>query len=128
MEARSIISGATGRNGGHVSTHPVIDYAHLVDEVGKEEAGRICRFRLGHYEEMERDLRDIGDEVVEGCEIRRVEGVCGLLDGEMVESIKEMKRRFEEDWPEFKGRLRVFEKGDEEFKVCLLIFTYLKIC
>jgi hypothetical protein len=120
LEARALTSGATGRNGGHIATHPIIDYSALVDQAGKDEAVKICRFRLGHYDLIYEDLKGIGQDLVEESEIRRVQAICGLLDEEKLERMKIMKERFEGDWPEFKGRVRIFEKKDPEFKVYIL--------
>lgn len=79
---------------------------------------------MGHYDLILEDLKGIGQELVETSEIRRVQAVCGLLDEEKLEKMKEMKERFEGDWPEFKGRVKLYEKKDPEFKVFIL-FTKL---
>lgn len=122
LEARTITSGATGRNGGHIATHPIVDYSALADYVGKDEAIKICRFRLAHYDLIYDDLKAIEEELLEISEIRRVQAVCGLLDEEKLESMKGKKERFESDWPEFKGRMRILEKKDPVFKVIHVIF------
>lgn len=117
LEARTITSGATGRNGGHIATHPVIDYGDLVDVVGKEEAVKILRFRLGHYGMIYEELEALGKEALDVSELRRVESVVGLLDEETLRKVKALHTRMEEDVPELKGRVGIYTKGDPGFEV-----------
>ncbi|KAJ7649372.1 nucleotide-binding domain-containing protein [Mycena polygramma] len=48
LEARDVCSGATGRNGGHVSPNTYQDYAELEAKYGERAAQAIIRFRLAH--------------------------------------------------------------------------------
>ncbi|KAJ7461363.1 nucleotide-binding domain-containing protein [Mycena galericulata] len=48
LDARDVCSGATGRNGGHVSPNTYQDYAQLARTYGASAAREIMRFRLAH--------------------------------------------------------------------------------
>ncbi|KAJ7449412.1 nucleotide-binding domain-containing protein [Mycena galericulata] len=48
LDARDVCSGATGRNGGHVSPNTYQDYAQLARTYGARAARDIMRFRLAH--------------------------------------------------------------------------------
>ncbi|KAJ7088376.1 hypothetical protein B0H15DRAFT_1022408 [Mycena belliarum] len=48
LEARDVCSGATGRNGGHVSPNTYQEYAQLGRKYGARAAQAIVRFRLAH--------------------------------------------------------------------------------
>ncbi|KAJ7038709.1 nucleotide-binding domain-containing protein [Mycena alexandri] len=48
LEARDVCSGATGRNGGHISPNSYQDYSELASKYGVEAAQAMIRFRLAH--------------------------------------------------------------------------------
>ncbi|KAJ7111232.1 FAD dependent oxidoreductase [Mycena epipterygia] len=48
LEARDVCSGATGRNGGHISPNSYQDYFQLAAAYGASAAQAIIRFRLAH--------------------------------------------------------------------------------
>ncbi|KAJ6548212.1 nucleotide-binding domain-containing protein [Mycena vulgaris] len=48
LEARDVCSGATGRNGGHISPNSYQDYSQLERTYGAGAAQAIIRFRLAH--------------------------------------------------------------------------------
>jgi glycine/D-amino acid oxidase-like deaminating enzyme len=48
LEARDVCSGATGRNGGHISPNTYHDYLDLGAKYGESAAQAIVRFRLAH--------------------------------------------------------------------------------
>ncbi|KAF7784803.1 hypothetical protein Agabi119p4_968 [Agaricus bisporus var. burnettii] len=52
LEARDTCSGATGRNGGHITPVLYQDYSELKKKHGAEVAGEIVRFRLSHLDEL----------------------------------------------------------------------------
>ncbi|EKM83367.1 hypothetical protein AGABI1DRAFT_110034 [Agaricus bisporus var. burnettii JB137-S8] len=52
LEARDTCSGATGRNGGHITPVLYQDYSELKKKHGAEVAGEIVRFRLSHLNEL----------------------------------------------------------------------------
>ncbi|KAJ7756744.1 nucleotide-binding domain-containing protein [Mycena olivaceomarginata] len=48
LEARDVCSGATGRNGGHISPKTYQDYSEVAAKYGPSAAQAIIRFRLAH--------------------------------------------------------------------------------
>ncbi|TFK38630.1 FAD dependent oxidoreductase-domain-containing protein [Crucibulum laeve] len=52
LEARDVCSGATGRNGGHITPVLYQDYLLLKEKHGKAMAQKIIRFRLAHLPEL----------------------------------------------------------------------------
>ncbi|KAL0950489.1 hypothetical protein HGRIS_007300 [Hohenbuehelia grisea] len=52
LEARDACSGATARNGGHITPPLYHDYAELVKQFGRATAAQIIRFRLAHLAEF----------------------------------------------------------------------------
>jgi len=88
-----------------------------VDVVGPVEALKICRFRLRHYDWIYAELERVGASALQASEVRRVESCVGLLDQETLEKIKALHARLEEEVPELKGRVRIYEKGEPGFEV-----------
>jgi hypothetical protein len=97
-----------------------VDYGELVDVVGRDETVKIMKFRIGHLGLIESEMMSLGQEAVEKSEVRRVESCVGLLDEATVEKIKALHKRMEDEVPELKGRVKVFERGDEGFEVCTI--------
>lgn len=52
LEARTLCSGATGRNGGHMKSSPHELFVRLKDKYGPERAAAITRFQLSHVETL----------------------------------------------------------------------------
>ncbi len=119
LEARGIVSGATARNGGHISTAAVADYNALVDVIGKESAQKILRFRLAHYDAIRKVVEEIGGDAFEASEIRKAETVIGVLYEQDWARIQSHHARFEEDNPELSGQWRLYEKTE-----ATKVFTY----
>ena len=116
LEARSAISGATGRNGGHIKAVPWADYYALKEEFGKESAMRITKFRLAHLDALVDEAAALGEAGKVGL-VRRVEGVSAVYDKETWESAKQKMKAWLEDFPEETGRWTIHE-GESEIKVC----------
>jgi glycine/D-amino acid oxidase-like deaminating enzyme len=117
LEARTLCSGATGRNGGQCVTFGGTDYADLKKAHGPVEAGKILKFG-----------QDTWDQVVElaqtyaldESEIRLTTRVraFGHSDSEAFEEVKKSVAEYEEDYPERKGRFR-FIDGKEALEVLI---------
>lgn len=95
-EARTLCSGATGRNGGHIKASPYELFANLRGKVGVERARAVTRFQRRHLEV----LLEVGEMVPEG-EVREVETVDLFLErGDFEKSkgeVKEMEEWLEEE-------------------------------
>ena len=115
LEARSAISGATGRNGGHIKAVPWVDYHDLKDQYGKESAMRITRFRLAHLDALVEEAASMGELGNAGL-VRRVEGVSAVFDQESWHAAKVKLEGWLEDFPEERERWTMHE-GETELKV-----------
>ena len=120
LEARSAISGATGRNGGHIKTVPWADYYILKEVMGKESAMRITNFRLAHLDTLVDEAAVFGAAGKAGL-VRRVEGVSAVFDSEAWQAAKSKLEAWLEDFPEYRGRWTTHE-GEEELMVGILSF------
>lgn len=105
LEARSICSGATGRNGGHVLETGDY-YAELVDNFGVKEAQRILRFRLAHLREMMAVSKQLG---IDESQTRKVQFLSVYFAKEPWEDALERLRRFKEGMPEESAEWTYFE-------------------
>lgn len=115
LEARTAISGATGRNGGHIKAVPWADHYALKETYGKESAIKITKFRLAHLEAMIAEAEALGEEGNVG-QVRRVDGVCAVYDKEVWTQAKIKLDAFLEDFPEERGRWTIHE-DEHELKV-----------
>jgi hypothetical protein len=115
LEARSAISGATGRNGGHIKAVPWADYYALKQATGQESAMKITKFRLAHLDAFVSEAAALGEAGRVGL-VRRVEGVSAVFDLEAWQAAKLKLEAWLEDFPEERERWTVHE-GEEELKV-----------
>jgi glycine/D-amino acid oxidase-like deaminating enzyme len=118
LEARSAISGATGRNGGHIKAVPWADYHPLKQALGKERAMRITRFRMAHLDALVEEAAALGEAGKVGL-VRRVESVSAVFDKDGWESAKTQLEAWLEDFPEERARWSIHE-DPEDFKVSVL--------
>ncbi len=79
LEARSAISGATGRNGGHIKVVPWADYYALKEQFGRDSAMRITKFRLAHLDALVNEAAALGEAGKVGL-VRRVQGLGAVYD------------------------------------------------
>ncbi|KAK5061156.1 hypothetical protein LTR84_007698 [Exophiala bonariae] len=99
LEARAAISGATGRNGGHIKTVPFSDYGSLKAKSGKESAIKITKFRLSHLDVIVKEAELLGKAGEVGL-VRRVEALCGVYDPVAWDASKNSLQDWFEDFPE----------------------------
>jgi len=97
LEARSICSGATGRNGGHI-LETADEYAELADTFGVEDANKILRFRLAHLKEMLGVAKELG--ITEEVQARKVQFLSVYFGEEPWKAALERLRRFKEGMPD----------------------------
>ena len=115
LEARTAISGATGRNGGHIKTVPFTDYYALKAELGRKSAMKITKFRLAHLDAIVKEAELLGKAGEVGL-VRRLNAFCGIYDHEAWESAKKKLEAWFEDFPEERSNWTVHE-GEAELKV-----------
>ncbi|EMF08392.1 DAO-domain-containing protein [Sphaerulina musiva SO2202] len=106
LEARSLSSGATGRNGGHLVSPLPEEFTSFEKYLGKEETTKVARFANRTLESMYA-LAEEDEELSRVSEARRVKSVCAIYDQELFEETKKSVLRYEECLPE--------QKGDNEF-------------
>lgn len=111
LEARTVCSGATGRNGGHVKAVPEFAYAALLDSLGKEAADEVVRFTLANVEELLKVTSELSHELQDFSEVRRVESLNVFTNDEAYSAFRELLDVFERDHPK---RGRLIEKAELE--------------
>ncbi|KJX92818.1 hypothetical protein TI39_contig5823g00001 [Zymoseptoria brevis] len=111
FEARTLCSGATGRNGGHLLSPIPEEFRNVEKFHGKDEAIKIARFCDRTLESMFELPGLGGEELAREAEVRRVRAVTGFWDEEKLEEARRGVERYLE--------LVVGEKkeGREGFKV-----------
>ncbi|OOF91806.1 hypothetical protein ASPCADRAFT_133894 [Aspergillus carbonarius ITEM 5010] len=116
LEARSICSGATGRNGGHI-LETGEEFADLEDTYGREAAQRIMRFRMAHLREILDTAEEYG--LTEDCQARKVQFLNVYFDKEGWQGARERLRRLQEGLPEETQEWRAYEREQipEEFRL-----------
>ncbi|KAM7219205.1 FAD dependent oxidoreductase domain containing protein [Rhypophila decipiens] len=78
-EARTLCSGATGRNGGHIKASPFEVFGRFRKKLGPERAAALARFQLRHLETF---VGLCKVERIDVAECREVETVDFFLDDE----------------------------------------------
>ncbi|KAJ5308926.1 hypothetical protein PENANT_c013G08265 [Penicillium antarcticum] len=97
LEARTICSGATGRNGGHI-LETADEYAEFADEFGAEDARKLLKFRLAHLKEMLAVAEELG--IKEEAQARKVQFLSAYFSEDTWKEALERMRRFKEGMPE----------------------------
>jgi hypothetical protein len=114
LEARTLCSGATGRNGGHLVTFGGAGYSSLKRVHGPEMAVKILRFAQDTYDAV---LREARDHASEESEMRIVARVRAFGDLKSFEEVKRSVGEYEQDYPEYRGRLS-FVDEEQAHEVC----------
>lgn len=69
LEARTLCSGATGRNGGHMKSSPHELFARTKGRLGPERAAALARFQLAHVKVLTELCRAEGWDIAECREV-----------------------------------------------------------
>ncbi|CAG8264674.1 unnamed protein product [Penicillium olsonii] len=100
FEARTLCSGATGRNGGQLAINAAETYQQLKLEVGAEMAGKIIQFNIKTLDR----LRDIAREyATNDPECTDVTKLRSFKDPQSFEKVKNGIKALETDHPSLKG-------------------------
>jgi glycine/D-amino acid oxidase-like deaminating enzyme len=122
LEARTLCSGASGRNGGHLRDTPSLYFSDLVGRFGNEAALKMLRFRSNQIPEL---LQVIRDESLPDIELRSVEAVDIICEDEKWATIKEELEEFDKLAPADIPRPKAW--GPEEARTvrlrCLNLFN-----
>lgn len=112
LEARSLCSGATGRNGGHCKEDPYDDYDELKELFGKEGAKKVVKFRLAQLDALVEVVGKLGPEAEKLSCLRRVDGLDVFYDEDAFERAKEKLDDYLKDFPEEKDVWLIHEGSD----------------
>lgn len=115
LEARTLCSGATGRNGGQMAANAGEEYMHLAQVHGPEMAGKIAAFTFRNLEKMQELIEEF--DAVEASEMQRVKKLRVFLTDEAFRDFKTSIARLEADHPSMKGVYTILPK-ETVLKVC----------
>ncbi|KAK6364961.1 hypothetical protein LTS17_011657 [Exophiala oligosperma] len=88
LEARNAVSGATGRNGGHLVSNAAELVPGLVADFGPEEAAKVARFSEAAIIRLKEIVDGLDKADHEASEFRHVVSTMGFHDQETFESSK----------------------------------------
>lgn len=106
FEARSLCSGATGRNGGLLTSYVPGEFTSLMEHLGVEQAVKIARFANRTLEKMH-ELGNSSPEFREASEVRRLRGIICFKDEISFEAGKKSVALYEEHLREDRGKFEV---------------------
>lgn len=106
LEARSLCSGATGRNGGQLATNAGESYAESREKFGSDMAGKIAEFTLKTCDRM-REV--IAQYAPEESEYRDITKVRAFLDENSFRAMEESIKLMEADHPTLRGIYQIID-------------------
>jgi glycine/D-amino acid oxidase-like deaminating enzyme len=124
LEARTLCSGATGRNGGQLAANVGEEYSHLAAMLGSEMAGWIAQFTFENLRKMQQviEVYGLADEV----ELQMLRKLRVFLTEETFEAFKESIAQLERDHEALRGFYTLVER--DELKVGRPAFMVLALC
>jgi glycine/D-amino acid oxidase-like deaminating enzyme len=116
LEARTLLSGASSRNGGHIVSPCFGDFEDLIDTFGEKTAVELAVFSENNVDKTFEVVREYAETGLEKfSKIRRTERVASLLDQETFEKVQRRIRLWNNAMPE--NRRHMFRLiNDEEAK------------
>ncbi|KAJ5170366.1 uncharacterized protein N7500_003149 [Penicillium coprophilum] len=116
LEARTVCSGATGRNGGHI-LETADEYGEFADAFGVEAARKLVRFRLAHLQEMLAVAEELG--ITAESQARKVQFLSVYFGEESWQAALERMHRFKEGMPEEAAEWKSYEGDAIPRELCL---------
>ncbi|KGO76448.1 FAD dependent oxidoreductase [Penicillium italicum] len=116
LEARTVCSGATGRNGGHI-LETADEYSEFADEFGVDAARKFIRFRLAHLQEMLSVAEELG--ITTETQARKVQFLSVYFGDEPWKAALERLHRFKKDVPEESAEWTSYEGDAIPRELCL---------
>jgi FAD dependent oxidoreductase len=101
VEARTLCSGATGRNGGHSVTYGGAAYSKLKSSLGSKMAMKVVKFERDTCDQV---LEMARHYALEESQVRALSRVRAYADQESLDEAKHSIEEFERDYPDEKGR------------------------
>ncbi|KAL3447780.1 FAD dependent oxidoreductase [Aspergillus insuetus] len=106
FEARTICSGATGRNGGQLAVNAAETYVKTREAVGPDMAGKIVKFHLKTLQAMRDVAREFSSEYypdAQDPEVTEVVKVRAFMNEESFRGVQDGVRELEADHPDLRG-------------------------
>jgi hypothetical protein len=113
LEARTLCSGATGRNGGNLLTYGGLGYTEIKSVLGKDMALKLIDFTFGTVDATKRAVEKYA---ATKSEVRAVTRVHSFRDQPLFEAARSSVSEFIADNPEHAGTYIVIS-GEEAAKV-----------
>ena len=107
LEARSLCSGATGRNGGHIKCSPYVEYTGLKARFGENNAKKLLEFQRRHLNVLLGLIQQ--KENLKVGEAREVQTVDTFTDEKMWNEAKKMVQELRRDAPDMAEDIVVHE-------------------
>ncbi|KAF4555037.1 Hypothetical protein D9617_3g021060 [Elsinoe fawcettii] len=104
LEARTLTSGATGRNGGHLKSAAVQEYEHMLRHYGRESARDITEYMIRNIQRVREVAKSLNLE--ECSELREVQGISTAL-GPNLDGFTSSLSLFEQNHPDQKGKYKL---------------------
>ena len=120
LEARTLCSGATGRNGGHLRDFPFMYFPELVERFGVAVATKMLLFRSGQTGEILEVVKELGLDV----ELRHVEAVDIFCEKHAWETFLDELADFDKHAPPGVVRPKVF-RGEHAQQVLAVPWLFL---
>lgn len=111
LEARTLTSGATGRNGGLLTSFVPGHYKHLSDRLGHEQAVKIARFANRTLDKMHA-LANSSDALREASVVRKTQDVIAFEDEQAFQDEMASFRLYEKHVPEEAGKTQVLTREE----------------
>ncbi|KAF9448837.1 DAO-domain-containing protein [Macrolepiota fuliginosa MF-IS2] len=110
LEARDACSGATGRNGGHITPVLYQDYAQLKKQHGAQIAAQIIRFRLSHLTELLHVATE--EDLLNESQCRRTLSYDVYQDTNLYRYAKDLLHTYIQDLPNEGADFRIIEDAE----------------
>ncbi|TFK22042.1 DAO-domain-containing protein [Coprinopsis marcescibilis] len=117
LDARDTCSGATGRNGGHVTPVLYQEYSDIKAVHGKDMAQKIIRFRLAHISQTLQVAKE--ENLLDDSQGREVEAFDVFFDKGLFRKAKLLLKEFQADLPDESTDYKICETREELDKLQL---------
>lgn len=108
LEARTLCSGASGRNGGGLATFAPYIFPTMFAQYGEEKAVEVVRFMYHTLDKMH-EIGNSSEEMKKASEIRRTRDVTGFRDEETFEEMKASFLLMEKMIPEANLKVEILD-------------------
>ncbi|KAJ5949778.1 hypothetical protein N7454_001362 [Penicillium verhagenii] len=108
LEARTLCSGATGRNGGQMAANVGEEYMHLAETHGPEMAEKIVSFTFRNLQRMQDLIKEY--DAVETSEMQQLQKLRAFLTEDTFRDFKLSIARLEADHPSWKGLYTIIDE------------------